>query len=168
MKKHHLLLILAIFSFAHTNGQSIPPKKQSAPAPTKTDFRKVSEQEWKKRLTPSQYRILREKGTERAFTGKYVDNHEQGIYKCAACEQELFLSETKFESGSGWPSFYQPARKSAIEILTDRSQGMVREEVLCSRCGGHLGHVFPDGPKPTGLRYCLNSESLKFEKAPRR
>ena len=124
-----------------------------------------SEQEWKKELSPQQYHILREKGTERAFSGKYWDNHEKGVYHCAACHQKLFASDTKFESGTGWPSFYKPLFDSAVAIHVDRSAGMVREEVVCSNCGGHLGHVFPDGPKPTGLRYCLNSASLDFQAA---
>ncbi len=122
------------------------------------------EDTWKKQLTPEQYHILREKGTERPFTGKYWDNHEKGTYSCAACRQELFTSETKYNSGCGWPSFYKPTEEGKVKVVKDTSHGMVREEVVCSNCGGHLGHVFPDGPEPTGLRYCMNSESLIFEK----
>ena len=120
--------------------------------------------EWKKTLTADQYNILRQKGTERPFTGTYWDNHEKGIYTCAACGQQLFSSNTKFESGTGWPSFYQAITKNAVTENVDNSVGMKRTEVLCSRCGGHLGHVFDDGPKPTGLRYCMNSAALKFTK----
>ncbi|PJZ53891.1 peptide-methionine (R)-S-oxide reductase [Leptospira adleri] len=123
-----------------------------------------SEEEWKKELTPEQYKIIRQKGTEMAFTGALYKNHDKGTYVCAACGASLFLSETKYESGSGWPSFYQPAKEEAVEKETDNSHGMSRTEVLCAKCGGHLGHVFPDGPRPTGLRYCINSASLKFKK----
>lgn len=123
-----------------------------------------SNEEWKKELTPEQYRVLREKGTERAFTGEFVDNHEKGIYLCAGCSAPLFSSETKYDSGSGWPSYYAPLSDNHIEEQIDRSHGMIRTEVHCSRCGGHLGHVFDDGPQPTGLRYCINSVSMKFKK----
>ena len=123
-----------------------------------------SRAEWKAILTPEQYYVLREKGTERAFSGKYNNNKEHGIYKCAACGLELFSSETKFDSGTGWPSFYKPLNNTNVKEMQDVSAGMIRTEVLCNRCGGHLGHVFDDGPKPTGLRYCLNSVSLAFEK----
>jgi peptide-methionine (R)-S-oxide reductase len=124
-----------------------------------------SEEEWREALSPEQYRIIREKGTERAFTGAYWDNHEKGMYRCAACGEPLFDSETKFDSGTGWPSFYQPVNAEAVADERDTSYGMQRDEVLCAACGGHLGHVFPDGPRPTGLRYCINSASLKFESA---
>jgi peptide-methionine (R)-S-oxide reductase len=124
-----------------------------------------SEEEWRKELTPEQYQILREKGTERAFTGRYWNNHDKGVYLCAACGNELFDSETKYDSGSGWPSFTAPLAEERVETETDESHGMIRTEVHCARCGGHLGHVFDDGPRPTNLRYCINSASLDFEKA---
>jgi peptide-methionine (R)-S-oxide reductase len=115
-------------------------------------------------LTPEQYHVLREKGTEQAFTGEYADAHDPGMYRCAACGNPLFSSETKYESGSGWPSFYEPIAKDAVATESDRKFMMTRTEVLCAKCGGHLGHVFPDGPEPTGLRYCMNSAALKLEK----
>jgi peptide-methionine (R)-S-oxide reductase len=123
-----------------------------------------SEEEWKKILTPQQYEILRNRGTEPAFTGEYVDNHETGMYACAACGNELFDSGTKFESGSGWPSFYDVATKGNVILKDDNSHGMERTEVVCASCGSHLGHVFPDGPNDkTGLRYCINSCALNFK-----
>ena len=121
-------------------------------------------EEWRQLLTPEQFHVMREGGTERAFTGKLVNNHDDGMYHCAACNAPLFTSDTKFESGSGWPSFFQPATPDAVEALEDNTHGMRRIEVRCATCGAHLGHVFPDGPNPTGQRFCINSASLAFEK----
>ncbi len=122
-----------------------------------------TEAEWREELTPEQYEVLREGGTEPAFTGRYWNAHEDGMYRCAACNAPLFSSDTKFDSGTGWPSFTEPAVSDAVELVPDNSHGMRRTEVVCRRCGGHLGHVFPDGPGPTGQRYCINSLSLELD-----
>ena len=154
MKSSFIILLVFAFSScmqAQTGGSEKFPV-------TRTDA------EWKKLLTPLQYAVTREEGTETPFRNAYWDNHEQGMYQCIGCGQALFSSQTKFESGTGWPSFYQPIQKNAVAEHTDRTAGMVRTEVHCSRCGCHLGHIFDDGPKPTGLRYCMNSASLKFVK----
>jgi peptide-methionine (R)-S-oxide reductase len=127
-----------------------------------TDVQKT-EEEWRSELTPEAYEVLREAGTEPPFSGKFVHNKDTGMYTCGACGADLFSSDTKFESGTGWPSFFEPAVAANVETHEDRSHGMIRTEVNCRRCGSHLGHVFPDGPNPTGLRYCINSLSLHFE-----
>jgi peptide-methionine (R)-S-oxide reductase len=130
-----------------------------------TRLSELTDADWRSRLTPEQYRILRQKGWEHPFTGAYVDVKAPGMYRCAGCNTELFHSDTKYDSGSGWPSFFEPAREDVVIVETDTSHGMVRTEVMCASCGGHLGHVFPDGPHPTGLRYCINSCSLEHEPA---
>lgn len=145
---------------------SSAPASQPMNIEIKTDQVAKTEDDWKKELTPEQYHILREKGTERAFTGKYWDTKTAGIYKCAGCGQVLFTSKSKFDSGCGWPSFDAPLAEGTIAEDTDTSYGMIRTEVTCSRCGGHLGHVFDDGPTATGLRYCINSASIDLEEMP--
>jgi peptide-methionine (R)-S-oxide reductase len=123
-----------------------------------------SEAEWRAQLTPEQFAVARQKGTERAFTGRYWDCHEDGTYRCVCCGAELFVSDDKFDSGTGWPSFTRAIEEGRVRTVVDRSHGMVREEALCARCDAHLGHVFPDGPRPTGLRFCINSASLDLER----
>ncbi len=165
MAKSLVLSLMLLFSYMTMHGQDTESSNtETLTGSNMNCTNPQSEEEWKKTLTPEQYRILREKGTEMAFTGKFYDHHEDGVYICAACGAELFSSDTKYESGSGWPSFFKPIDTSAIGETLDKSHGMVRTEIVCSKCGGHLGHVFNDGPQPTGMRYCVNSVSLDFKK----
>jgi peptide-methionine (R)-S-oxide reductase len=157
MRKLVSFSIAAILSLASCSQKNQSTTSTMVPPVVKT------EEEWKKELSPEQFRILREKGTERAFSGDFWDHHDIGTYSCAACGQELFQSDSKFDSGCGWPSYFKPINELVISEEKDVSYGMVRTEVMCSKCGGHLGHVFPDGPPPTGMRYCINSGSLVFK-----
>ena len=157
--------LLLLFSFAFTS-QSCAQKPENTTDKTRPFL--LSETEWKQKLSVEEYEVLREKGTERPYSGEYEEHYEAGIYVCKGCNAPLFSSSTKFDAGCGWPSFYNAIQKSGIREVEDFSHGMHRIEVQCARCGGHLGHVFPDGPKPTGLRYCINSVSLGFVKAEER
>ena len=161
-------LTLTLALVACGTPDTVPVKETAAPDTTAmndtTKKMPATDAEWKTQLTPDQYYILREKGTERAFTGEYWDNHEKGIYKCAGCGSTLFSSTQKFDSGCGWPSFSLPWDSTAVNYHEDNSHGMKRTEVTCKKCGGHLGHVFDDGPPPTNLRYCINSGAMVFEK----
>jgi peptide-methionine (R)-S-oxide reductase len=141
-----------------------PEQEEYMETPLRKDQLPTTDDEWRARLTKQQFEVARKAGTERAFTGEYWDCHDDGTYVCVCCGEPLFSSETKFDSGTGWPSFYEPIDNSKVEEESDRSYGMVRTEAKCQNCGAHLGHVFPDGPRPTGLRYCMNSASLKLEK----
>ena len=160
MKMHKLFLFMMMIS----GSMLIYGQKNNAMMDTTKKITKTEEQ-WKQELTPEQYQVLRQCGTEPPFTGKYYKNKEKGTYHCAACGALLFTSDTKYDSGSGWPSFYDTADKNNIEEVVDNSYGMRRVEIKCAQCGSHLGHVFPDGPRPTGLRYCVNSVSLNFVKS---
>jgi peptide-methionine (R)-S-oxide reductase len=156
-----LLLPLAACS-QQTATNNNPTENTIKPDTAMSDKIEKTEEEWKKILTPEQYHVLRQKGTERPYSGEYYEHKAKGIYSCAACGSELFRSDTKFDAHCGWPSFYKAIDKSKIVEVTDRSHGMIRTEVLCAKCGGHLGHVFDDGPEPTGMRYCINSVSIAF------
>ncbi|HFA50231.1 MAG TPA: peptide-methionine (R)-S-oxide reductase [Bacteroidetes bacterium] len=164
MKNTSLLFVLLLFASCNQAQNAKSTTAGSDTSESSRNFQKItkSDAEWKAQLTAEEYHVLREAGTERAFTGEYWDNKKEGKYVCRACGFELFDSKTKFKSGTGWPSFYEPANEYCVGEIKDTKYGWNRTEVVCARCGGHLGHVFKDGPKPTGLRYCINSISLKF------
>lgn len=162
MYKNLIILIMTAMAIHACHAQDAPINNAEKTGEMKFEILKTDD-EWKESLSEEEYQVLRQCGTEYAFTGKYYLHFEDGVYKCKACNNPLFSSETKYKSGSGWPSFYKPISDTAIIEKEDRSYGMVRIEILCGKCGSHLGHVFPDGPKPTGLRYCVNSISLDFD-----